>query len=240
MIKRKHRKQIKLAQHHNFLRTIEFWKLPAIFNPLKLEIEEQKLIQECGRDSEDMKNLNEQQPLQEEWGKGNGSSYLCWRAEGYNSNFRCLDLGFGSVTEQTAVKQTHVTAACDLWMHKVKFQTVLWSCLLSHILHQDLPGTLGGNRVLGWVWGDFFVCLFVLVLFCFSLLAFIPVPLTAGVTGPTPNQPASASWWPFALPGPKKALDACYLGQQTLFKAWQTNLPEKGLWKGWKAIALKN
>lgn len=112
-----------------------------------------------------MKNLNEQQPLREEWGKENGRSYLCWRAEGYNSNFRCLDLGFGSVTEQTAVKQTHVTVTCDLWMHKVKFQTALWSCLLSHILHQDLPGHLGGNRVLGWVWG---FCLFVCFPFFFS------------------------------------------------------------------------
>jgi len=80
-----------------------------------MEITEQKLTQECGRDSEDMKNLKEQWPLREEWGKGNDRSYLCWRAEGHSSNFRWLHLGFGYVTEQTDVRQSHVRVTYDMW-----------------------------------------------------------------------------------------------------------------------------
>lgn len=30
-----------------------------------------------------------------------------------NINFRCLDLGFGNVTGQTAAKECHMTATCD-------------------------------------------------------------------------------------------------------------------------------
>lgn len=41
-----------------------------------METEEQKLIQDCGRDSEDMKILNEQLPLGEEWGKGMAETTL--------------------------------------------------------------------------------------------------------------------------------------------------------------------
>lgn len=88
MLQRKHWKLI-VNPHRNFFKTIlslESW--PIISNLLPPETVEQKLTQDCAMDSEDTKNSNKQQPVWEEWGKGNGRSYLCWRAEGDNSNFR--------------------------------------------------------------------------------------------------------------------------------------------------------
>lgn len=134
------------------------------------------------------------------------------------------------VWQQTAVKQSHMTVTCDLWIHKVKSLTAPQSCLQSCIFHQDLRN-LEGNQELGRMQGDV------------SFLSFIPVPPNTGVTVLTLNQyvltlhqPASLSLCPFVLPLPKVF---GYLSHKTLLKPWQANLPRKGLKKGWKALGLK-
>lgn len=101
-------------------------------------------------------------------------------------------------------------------MHKVKSLTALWSCLLSHILHQDLPGNLGGNRVLGWVGGGVFFSIF-------------HTCATYYWCDWTYTKLVRLDTKPFALPGPQESLDDQYLGLQTLFKPWKANLPEKEL-----------
>lgn len=155
-------------------------------------------------------------------GKKERQSYSQWRAEVYNSNFRCLALGFGRVTEQTAVQQSHVTATSDCKRTRSNpclpcgaaccptFFTSTFQAI------QETGGSGGCEGVS--LFPVFHSCA---TYWCEWTDAELDLALPL-------NQPASASSCPFALLALKSLWMPGILVSR-LFKPWQANLPKKVL-----------